>query len=455
MAISRLIEHVSPEVIFHRRPLSDEQNAWFPWHDAKNLAWMPDIHTTDHDLLMRLRWGDPGDDPTDPKPVDIETDQERACVADLIERNKRVLELMDEGIHRGAFRFPDDAFEATTSGDKSLIEADDVIMWIMGEKVCNSLYFRLKLDRAKNDFTAMVNHLVNLLHMGKIIAASDSQVVHFIIAHGFHIKALSEIRRLAQEGSLSKKATADLIEFIEQYAPTPEDLVRCIGIDFCHYTLNRLDLMPDGADSKSLVDELLRHYYSDISLMPPLCKTEDYEDFVSEEEDAEVTADLEKRVQWRRQALHDLLDDHPCPFDKKATARLMGARMLDWINSIRQADVDSLEFADLVVSEIWPRQLHPEFPIDYLGDSPLVRRNRAKCLELCDLCEQTLEQELPLPPTEDEINNARKQLLAIDNPIGRLLTESLDERLSASVLQQWHEQIEETLDLLRRNQETS
>ncbi|HBO45450.1 MAG TPA: hypothetical protein DD670_16265 [Planctomycetaceae bacterium] len=444
MPISRPIEFVPPEVVYRREPLPDERNAWFPWKEAVEAVSLPESNEDGTDLISRLFWGDPESG----EPVNIETDSERAYVAELLERNRRVLELVDEGIRRGRFWSPDCEFEAVRDDNVSLLESGDVVFRLV-PRVRTLLALRTKLARAQRDLDSVADRLIDFLRIGNIICTSDSSSIDFILGVGFQMGGYSRIHRLVSQENLPRHILQRLLSATMDQHVTNEDVIRCVCVDMVYDGLNRIDQVPESADFDTVFEHVVRlHYYNDLSTAL----------FFADEcgEDSDSVSTLQQQIEWRREKLRYLLEGHPCLFAKKKTAEFFGQQVLDWAKRLRASDSESNGMLPSGnddphgIFKIWPAQLQPGVAISLLGDSDFAREHRRMVEEVIDTEAVEGWQQWANPPTDAELEAARGELRAIDNPIGRMLVKTtMNPIIGVISTNQLREYSREAISLLR------
>ena len=151
-----------------------------------------------------------------------------------------------------------------------------------------------------------------------------------------------------------------------------------------------------------------------------------------------VQADIDQRLAWRRDKILFLLEGHPCPFDKVATARQMGeqvaameASLLEAFEAGESSISDYTEWpADRARAklECWPQHLMPSWPVDLLGNSQTVDRPQdatdeeafhADIIEMMAMAATGME--LSSRPTHEELIEVRKRITNVFNPFGNLI----------------------------------
>jgi hypothetical protein len=413
MPPSRLIEYIPPEAVYHRVPLDDDKNALGPWSEAINHLNYPDAEDDDDDIIFfELLYGS---DETGER-VDYPTGKKAERIATILENNRRAIELIDEGIKRGRLQFPEPRPE-TFLADKDV--ARDFV------HIAQVRHVKIRSLLAAGEIRAACEEAVRLLRTGEMICTGEGLIFQYIMGCWPRNTGANAIHRLASEDEIPDDSLADLLTAVRRSLQREDGFIQSLRVDLCRGTLPILEQMPEATDVVTLVDQLLALYYSD-QIFTDLMSVED-EDKV----DPKV---LSERLRWRREKILFLLDGHPDPFDKIATAELMGRLFAAMIRKIERSaksnatdqdeGLDDPLDAVLGRIKIWPEQLTPGFWCDCLGEDEQARAKQREMIEFIESegMENLKEmQEFYRPPTDTELARARKKLKKVRNPVGLLL----------------------------------
>jgi hypothetical protein len=258
-----------------------------------------------------------------------------------------------------------------------------------------------------------------LLVIGEMICAGDGQMLHYLIGLWIRSAALRSIGRLGAHPDIPRPLLDELLHAVARSLRVPDGLAQSLRVDFCTITLPQLDRTSDEGGLETIVDKLLATYYSSHA---PL----------GDDVGLSATVELaEDWVAWRRQQILALLAGHPRPYDKAATARLMGLLTARVVREARYAE----QFGDLSLlgklhrlrrqffrhrlqakTRFWPVELTPGFPYGATG-----RGNFAADAEQTAASALGARQLL----TERRRAAAQRRLHKIPNPIGLILVEHL------------------------------
>ena len=402
MAAESLFAYVPSLVVYRRTPLEADCNALEAWQQAAERFVKP---RDESDLWGELIYGSSEANGELAFPA-----KDRGWANRILGENAAALELLDKGLARGRLQFPE------FHGLKQ-IPADSEFVCKLGE-VARLPLIRFKILAADGQYTAAADELVRLQQIGEMICNGDGQVLHYLIGLWIRSAALRGIERLARHTGTPSGGLERLVEAVNGELHTPDGLAQSVRVDFCSISLSQLDATTEDADLEKVVSRIMDLYYTprrDGAAKPAAWR---------------LVSDSEDLLARRRQQVMTLLEDHPKPFDKFATARMMGAVIGRMIHDLLRAE--KTRFVALAGKlhqlrshlqrngltrkmKSWPVELAPGFPYE------LFEREN-------DAPQDPASEMLPAvrdPLSDDKIAAARARLRRVANPIGLLLVEHL------------------------------
>jgi hypothetical protein len=254
-----------------------------------------------------------------------------------------------------------------------------------------------------------------------MMCCGEGLVVHYLVGGSITAMALTGMRLLVVGQNVTPEVLADLSTAVDRWLRTSGEVAQCLRVDLCCHSLRELARLPEADGTGTLVDQLLdRHYVN--APMPASGNASSHGEL---EDDSRLT--------WRRERVLYLVEAHPAPLDKIDTAGLMGRHVADRIQDLQRQRWFDLPgyWSRLVRSyrrvrfrsriQLWPSQLRPSFPYEYLGPSDLARRRLA---DLRGHLSARKWAEIQ-PPTDAELETARRRLRSAANPLGVLVADAL------------------------------
>jgi hypothetical protein len=169
MSVEELLQHVPPEVLYRRVPLAEDENALGPWREAIASYVGPG------EDVQKL-WDEAFDGRGDTvKPAVFPGGPEGDPIRKVLQQNQRTLELLEAGVRRGRFQFPELGGEATFDQDLEFLQTvrrTGQLLWMKAEEC-----------RADGEFAAAGRLLRASLGMGMMICNGDGFVVHYLIGN--------------------------------------------------------------------------------------------------------------------------------------------------------------------------------------------------------------------------------------------------------------------------------
>ena len=154
-----------------------------------------------------------------------------------------------------------------------------------------------------------------MLRIGQMICHGDGQMLHYLIGLWLRSAALRSMGRLAAHDDLPRPALASFLQALQEGLHGHDGLAQSLRVDFCTISLPRLAQTADDLGLEAVVQRVLAVYYT--PRQPPVVPIDP----------ARTAALAGEWLDWRRRQILSILQGHPKPFDKVATARLMGAML--------------------------------------------------------------------------------------------------------------------------------
>ena len=405
VAREELLQQIPPIARYRREPLDDRQNALFFWTGAAEKM----VELDDSRLYEELVYGNPEAGDLTPFPSGSDADRVRRLLRD----NSRTLDLLRVGTDCGRLQFPEPEEEADSDEDsQSLVPL---------VHLANTWFILARSLIADNELAGAATELSSLGQMCQMICCGEGLVVHYLVGCSIMSMGLAGIRLLLSGGEVPGSVLADLSATIDGWLKGSGGVAQCLRVDLCCHSLGEIDRLSESEGLENMVDELLDRHYVNAPVFPweGVAVDELFED--------------DGRLAWRREKTLYLLQGHAAPFDKIATVRLMGRtvadRILDlqpprrlnvlgpWARLIRSYRRHRFRYR----SHLWPAHLRSSFPYEYLGGSEVVQRRRAE-LRGHVAPDQWAKMQ---PPTDAELEVARRRLRFESNPFGVLAADAL------------------------------
>jgi hypothetical protein len=425
--MERLLQFVPPEAVYRRVPLDEHCNALGLWRRAAELFVKPD---DEGDLWGELIHG------TSPEDEDAALRSARGTAArQLLGRNAEALACLEEGLDRGHFQFAE--FRGLEQ-----VAADSDFACKLGE-LARLPYIRAKILAAEGHLVAAAEEILRLLRIGEMICGGDGQMLHYLIGLWIRSAALRGMARLAARDDIPRPLLDDLLGAVRRSLRASDGLAQSLRVDFCTISLPRIAATVDDQPLGAVVDRVLAVYYA--PRRPAAAPAE-----------SAGEARPGEWLLWRRQQILSMLQGHPRPLDKAATARLMGGMIARTIRQIRRAEhwgvfglVGRLHHLRRRFqrrwlhrrTRFWPAALTPGFPYESAGRGSLEPGADDLAASI-----STARQLV----TEATLAVARRKLRRIANPIGLVLAEHLMAFDYSPFMFQHRTMVRQTQRLLRK-----
>jgi hypothetical protein len=400
--IRPLLGAIGPHAVYRRVPLADERNALGPWRRAVEQLAKPQ---DERDVWGELIYGSGEEE----EGAALGTAQIAPARA-LLQRNAETLQWLDEGVERGSLQFP-------VFHDLEQVAADSQFACKLGE-VARLPYIHSKLLAADGDLAAAAAATLRVLRIGQMICRGDGQMLHYLIGLWIRSAALRGMGRLAARDDLPRPALQSFLQALQEGLHARDGLAQSLRVDFCTLSLPRLAQTVDDQDLEAVVQQVLAVYYA--PRQPPVVP-----------DPARAAALGGEWLDWQRRQILSILEGHPNPFDKLATARLMGGMLAQTLGEIRHVErTGGLHLVDKLhrlrrhyrrrwlrrKTRFWPAPLAPGFPYEW-GSGSNLELAPGELAASISIARQLL--------TESTLATAREKLRRVANPIGLVLAEHL------------------------------
>jgi len=401
MSLPSLLELIPPQAVYRRIALDPRLNALGPWQEAtekfvvpedENLIWTGLVYATQMSALPIL-------------PAHLKFARE------ILQQNTECLAALERGLERGQLQFGE--FQSLEQ-----VPADTEFVSRLGE-VARLYLIRFRLFFSAGDFVSAAEEIFRVKKIGSMICNGEGQMLHYLIGLWLRAAALRGFGHLAGKSQTPRAVLERVLETLDEGLKSHEGLAQSLRVDLCSIALAQLDRTIDDPDLEKVVGKLLEVYY-----VPR-------HNLNARTRGPEHAAIADGWLQERRQQILRMLGDHPHPFDKEATARLMGVIVAETIRDLNY----SRQFGFLDVmgqlhrmgrkmrlyrlarnTQFWPLELTPGVQIDITGGMGVKLPKEGEITTV-----QVPSENL----TEARLTALRARLTRIKNPFGLMLTEHL------------------------------
>lgn len=413
MIANDLLNEIPAKLRYERKPVTDESNALKPWQEAIGRYQKLKFES---DGLSSLLYGwCEGETPAAP------TEEDWRRVEEWIGANEETLALLDEGIARGRLQLP--LYQRRTLEPEPFTNMT-IEMREFGRLL--SLRFRLALQRT--DLTAAADDGMRLLRLSDLILRGEGAVIDMLVGNALRSIATDAVSELGPRQDLPAPVRRTLEGALASIVSLEEATWSAARVDLCGYGLSTLALLPETNDAANLGDCLLTCFYANGESLKLMA--EGLEKAPPDE------AVLQQRIDQRKRQLTTLLEGHPCLFDRAATARLVGEMVLSqlessfeeeplttywprrWAEKIRRRWRPTV---DEQLETAWPYALLPWYQLENFGDDEAAIASRQETIEMMSEWDPALFA----MTTDRQVARCRQLLRSIDNPVGRVVAQSL------------------------------
>lgn len=399
MSLESLLKLVPPQAVYRRIPLDARLNALGPWREAaeklvvpgdENGVWTALVYASQISALRLLP-------------------AHRKFALGVLDQNAACLAAFDSGIERGQLQF------AEVRSIEQVPEETEFVSRL-GE-IARLYLIRFRLAFAEGNLAAAAEELFRLEKIGYLLCNGEGQMLHFLIGLWLRGAAVRGFGHVATNINTPGDVLERILKALDDALKSSDGLAQSLRVDLSTIELARLDRTIDDEDLPQVLDQLLEVYYRPRRTME------------AKVPGSEHAAIADEWLDQTREHLLFLLDGHPRPLDKAATARLMGQIVAETIRDMERARRPG--FLDVVgqlhsmrrklrlfrlaqKTRYWPAELTPGGEIDATGGMGLK------------------------PPVDDDVvaiqfpeaglsevglKTAQGKLRQIANPIGLMLTE--------------------------------
>jgi len=395
MSVDELLGHVPPEVVYRRVPLPPQQNAWPLWEEA--VAGIEAV-SSEIDRWSDLYWGT--DEPGEYAPWP--TDEEAGDIRELLRREQWRLDRFEEGLDRGRPQVPMSEPGGEIVSTSMELRTIVRLRWLLA---------RSHVAEGRADEALGI--CLGSLRAGEMLFLGEGMIVDWLLALAFYGLAWHGVGWLLENAELNRESLHRALAALRAESPFADALATSLKVDLV-YDLGTLDRLPDPADAPVLAEALYRNAFS------RRCIFGDGELMEVPESDP--------RVQWVREKIHFLLDDHPRPFDKIATAQILGRAHVEAVRACDELEhkpadevTKALEASPLNEqirgkAELWPNVLIPMFSLEAIGDTEEAAQYRNSMVELFD--DDPEMREFYRIPSDEEFAAMRQRIRETENPVG-------------------------------------
>ncbi len=401
MSLSSLLELIPSSAVYRRVALDPRLNALGPWQEAtekfvipenENSIWTKLVYAPQM-LALRIL------------PAHLNFAQE------VLRQNAASLDALDRGMERGQLQF--DEFQSL---EQAPIDTDFVSR--LGE-VARLRLIRFRLQVSEGDHVSAAEELFRVKKIGSMICNGEGQMLHYLAGLWLRAAALRGFGHLAAKIQTPRAVLDRIIETLNEDIKASDGLAQSLRVDLCSIALAQLDRTIEDPDLEKVVDKLLEVFYVPRHNLAAIVRGSEY------------AAIADGWLQERRQQILWLLGDHPNPFDKAATARLMGVIVAETIRDLSHSRKSA--FLNVIghlhrmgrkmrlyrlarKTRFWPVELTPGVQIDTTGSADVKSLAEGEVITV-----QVPSRNLP----EVSLAALRAKLSRIDNPIGLMLAEHL------------------------------
>ena len=394
MSLPLLLELIPQTAVYRRTALDPRLNALGAWQEATEKFVIPD----DGRHIWAALVDAPQVSAARISPAKVKFARE------VVQQNVECLEALDRGLEYGQLQF--DEFQSLEQ-----VMADTDFVYRLGQAARLHL-IRFRLWFSEGDMVSAAEELFRMEKIGSMICNGQGQMLHYLIGLLLRAAAVRGFGHLAANMQTPMAVLERILETLAAGIKARDGLAQSLRVDLCTIALAQLDRTLEGPNLKKVVDKLLEVYYVPRGNLTVRVRGPEH------------AAIADGWLEERRQQILTLLHGHPKPFDKAATARLMGVMVAETIRDLSHSRQPA--FLDVIgqlhsmrrrvrlrclaqKTRFWPVELTPGVPIETPGVKPPEEG------------EITTIQLPSENPNEAHFKDLQAKLSRIENPIGLML----------------------------------
>lgn len=377
---ARLSDHIHTDVRSARVELSRDENAYWDWQQAtKKMTPLRDFVERylreNAEALEDTDEFDFEDAVVGAEQLSTQFPQGHAgeCARAWLEANHESLTLIDQGLAKARYQIPQERLQAVFGDANDMI--DTRVAW--NGAILKSTWCNFYLHSGDQD--AAGKALLDLLNIARLAQSGDGYLVHYLVAMGVHTKAMDAVNTYAFHPQSSRERLEEIRRWLQRTRPNTQMLARAFQMEVGYFEQEISRLSAIGS-LRQLVSDLLKD---------------------------RVTLDGDSRGAEIQAGVLKLFDGHPNPFDPAETVKIYSGAVATMLHDLssswldREKDITKPWLAEVAP---WPQSLSLTTNLhDFFGDG----------------------QEPPAV-TDRDIEEARKQLLLVQNPIGKQMLKSTE-----------------------------
>ncbi len=295
------------------------------------------------------------------------------CAHAWLEASHESLAFIDQGLAKARYQIPQERLHAVFDDASEMI--DTRVAW--NAAIVKSTWCNFYLNSGDQD--AAGKALMDLLNVSHLAQSGDGYLVHYLVATGVYTKAMDAVNVYAFHPQSSSERLKEIRRWLQRTRPDAQALARAFQMEVGYFEQEISRLSAIGS-LRQLVSELLKD---------------------------RVTLDGDSRGAEIQAGVLKLFDGHPNPFDPAETVKIYSSAVATMLHDLssswldRKKDVTKPWIAEVAP---WPKSLYLTTNIhDFFGDG-----------------------KEPPDVTDRDIEEARQQLLLVQNPIGKQMLESAE-----------------------------
>lgn len=387
-----LAAHIHPDVQIVRDEIDRDANAFWDWKDASDkLTSLYDFseeyfrnRVKDSDAFSdEFEFQDAVDKAEQPA-ASFPLREARDCVRAWLDASKESNRLVEQGIAKKRFQVPQELL-------LDFIDNSDAVDNVgIPRNVARLKTVQCTHYLNNGESAQALKAVSDLLTMGRMTLSGDGYLVHYLVAMAVYRMALDAVNPVVFHPKTTHDSLREIRRQLLQSRPQPEALARVYRVEVVYFTQHEVAQLPQTDNLRKLVDALIER------------------NLTLGGDDPDAVFSSQEQVARVRKGLLKLFDGHPKPFDAADTIRTYSGVVATMLHDLRSPWLGrkkELAKASLAEIEPWPE------PLSFIND-----------LSFSLFGEEKEEREV----TNGEIEEARKALLRIKNPVGKQMLHYVD-----------------------------